>query len=77
MEYTFGEIHKKIEQEESFESKTEAEIDSFISGVASEILNDSLDALEDGLKSRRESQGKIWNIGEPLLTSLIFILPVT
>lgn len=60
MEYTFGEIHRQIEQEESFESKTEDEIDSFISGVASEFLNDSLDALEDGLKSRRESQSKIW-----------------
>ena len=60
MEYTFGEIHRQVEQEESFEKKTEDEIDSFISGVASEFLKDSLDALDDGLASRRDSQSKIW-----------------
>jgi len=60
VEYTFGEIHRQVEQEESFENKTEDEIESFISGVASEFLNDSLNALEDGLTSRRETQSKIW-----------------
>jgi len=60
MEYTFGEIHKQVERDELFESKSEEQINSFISGVASEFLNDSLNALENGLPSRRESQNKIW-----------------
>lgn len=60
MKYTFGEIHKQVEQDKLLKNKSEDEITSFISGVASEFLNDSLNALEDGLPSRRESQSKIW-----------------
>ncbi|OCH19964.1 DUF5677 domain-containing protein [Aliivibrio sp. 1S128] len=60
MVYAFGEIHRQVEQEESFENKTEDEINSFISEVAKDFLNDSLDALGDSLTSRRETQSKIW-----------------